>query len=82
MLSLLDLVQGNNDKVPKVIQELYGKIFIFRFKLNKRNLIEGRQGYLVTWTYIPNDMLEEKFINDQNKKVRIIIFHVHILIHF
>jgi hypothetical protein len=79
---LLDLVQGNNDKVPKVIQELYGKIFIFRFKLNKRNLIEGRQGYLVTWTYIPNDMLEEKFINDQNKKVRIIIFHVHILIHF
>jgi hypothetical protein len=59
-----------------------GKIFIFRFKLNERNLTEGRQGYLVTRTYIADDMLEEKFINDQNKKVRIIIFHVHILIHF
>jgi hypothetical protein len=79
---LLDLVEGNNDEVPKVIQELYEKIFIFRFKLNERNLMEGRQGYLVTMTYISDDMLEEKFINDQNKKVRIIIFHVHILICF
>jgi hypothetical protein len=58
---LPDLVQGNNDEVPKVIQELMEKIFIFRFKLNERNLTEGRQGYLVIRTYIPDDMLEKKF---------------------
>jgi hypothetical protein len=57
---LPDLVQGNNDEVPKVIQELMKKIFIFRFKLNERNLTEGRQGYLVIRTYIPDDMLEKK----------------------
>jgi hypothetical protein len=72
---LLDLVKGNNDEVPKVIHELYRQIFIFRFKLNEWNLTEGRQGYLVTRTFIPDDMLEKKFINDQNKKVRSIIFH-------
>jgi hypothetical protein len=58
---LPDLVKGNNDEVPKVIQELMEKIFIFRFKLNERNLTEGRQGYLVIRTYIPDDMLEKKF---------------------
>jgi hypothetical protein len=58
---LPDLVQGNNDEVPKVIQELMEKIFIFRFKLHERNLTEGRQGYLVIRTYIPDDMLEKKF---------------------
>jgi hypothetical protein len=57
---LPDLVKGNNDEVPKVIQELMEKIFIFRFKLNERNLTEGRQGYLVIRTYIPDDMLEKK----------------------
>jgi hypothetical protein len=60
MSELLDLVQGNNDEVPKVIQELYAKIFIFRFKLNKRNLTEGRRGYLVTRTFISDDMLWKK----------------------
>jgi hypothetical protein len=60
MSELLDLVEGNNDEVPKVIQELYAKIFIFRFKLNKRNLTEGRRGYLVTRTFIPDDMLWKK----------------------
>jgi hypothetical protein len=41
---LLNLVQGNNDEVPKVIQELMGKIFIFRFKLNERNLAKEGKG--------------------------------------
>jgi predicted transcriptional regulator len=67
---LLDLLQVNDSEVPKVIQELYGKSFIFRFKLNERNLTEGRQRYLVTRTFIPNDVLDEKFKNDQNNKVR------------
>jgi hypothetical protein len=44
---LLESLQGNIDDVPKVIQELYGKLFIFRFKLNEINVTEGRQGYLV-----------------------------------
>jgi hypothetical protein len=66
---LLDLLQVNDSEVPKVIQELYGKSFIFRFKLNERNLIEGRQRYLVTRTFISNDVLDEKFKNDQNNKV-------------
>jgi hypothetical protein len=61
---LLDLLQGNDSEVPKVIQELYVGSFIFRFKLNERNLIEGRQGYLVTRTFIPDDVLKEKIKND------------------
>jgi ATP-dependent Zn protease len=36
---LLDLLQENDSEVSKVIQELYEKSFIFRFKLNERNLI-------------------------------------------
>jgi hypothetical protein len=34
-------LQGDVDDVPKVIQELYGKLFIFRFKLNEINVTEG-----------------------------------------
>jgi hypothetical protein len=67
---ILDLLQGNDSEVPKIIQELYGKSFIFRFKLNERNLTEGGQGYLVTMTFILDDVLEQKFKNDQNNKVR------------
>jgi hypothetical protein len=70
MSELLDLLQVNDSEVPKVIQELYGKSFIFRFKLNERNLTEGKQRYLVARTFIPNDVLDEKFKNDQNNKVR------------
>jgi hypothetical protein len=57
------MLQGNMDDVPKVIQELYGKFFIFQFKLNEINLTEGRQGYLVTRTFIPNEKLENKILN-------------------
>jgi hypothetical protein len=39
---LLELQQGDVDGVPRVIQELYGKVFIFHFKLNKVNLTERR----------------------------------------
>jgi hypothetical protein len=39
---------------------LYGKVFIFRFKLNDSNLIEGQQGFLVNRTYVPDDNHERK----------------------
>ena len=55
--------------MPKIIQQLYGKVLIFRFKLNSNNLTEGRQGYLVKRTYIPDDKLEKKFMNDDADKV-------------
>jgi hypothetical protein len=57
------MLQGNMDDVPKVIQELYGKFFIFQFMLNEINLTEGRHGYLVTRTFILNEKLENKILN-------------------
>jgi hypothetical protein len=56
---LLESLQGIVDDVLKVIQELYGKLFIFRFMLNEINVTEGRQGYLVKKTFIPDDKLEK-----------------------
>jgi hypothetical protein len=38
VLDLLESLQGDVDDVPKVIQELYEKLFIFRFKLNEINV--------------------------------------------
>jgi hypothetical protein len=69
VLECLELQQGDVDGAPRVIQELYGKVFIFYFKLNEVNLTEGRQGYLVRRTFVPNSKLEEKFINEKNKVV-------------
>jgi hypothetical protein len=46
--------------VPRVIHELYENVFIFYFKLNEVNLTEGRQGYLVRRTFVPDDKLEKK----------------------
>jgi hypothetical protein len=57
---LLDSLEGNTEDLPKDVQRLYGKVFIFRFKLNDGNLIEGRQGFLVNITYVPDDNLERK----------------------
>jgi hypothetical protein len=57
---LLESLQGIVDDVLKVIQELYGKLFIFRFMLNEINVTEGRQGgYLVKKTFIHDDKLEK-----------------------
>jgi hypothetical protein len=55
--------------VPQVIQKLYGMLYIFQFKLNKKNLTEGRQGYLVRRTFIPDDKAEEKFMMDKDNMV-------------
>jgi hypothetical protein len=73
------MLQGNMDDVPKVIQELYGKFFIFQFMLNEINLIEGRQGYLVTRTFIPNENLRTRFLTDIHNKVSNIIYCFHML---
>ncbi len=39
---LLELQQGDVDGIHRVIQKLYGKVFILYFKLNEVNLTEGR----------------------------------------
>jgi hypothetical protein len=57
---LLDSLEGNTEDLPKDVQRLYEKVFIFSFKLNDSNLIEGRQGFLVNRTYVPDDNLERK----------------------
>ncbi|XP_062190230.1 replication protein A 70 kDa DNA-binding subunit B-like isoform X2 [Phragmites australis] len=66
--NLLDSLNGSCEDVPKIIQQLYGKIFIFRFKLSNQNLTEGKAGYLVKRTFVPNENLETKFLNDKDKK--------------
>jgi hypothetical protein len=57
---LLDSLEGNTKDMPKAIKKLYGKVFIFHFKLNDSNLVEGRQGFFVNRTYVPDDNLERK----------------------
>ncbi|TVT98824.1 hypothetical protein EJB05_55839, partial [Eragrostis curvula] len=66
--SLLDSLDGKSEDVPKLIQQLYGKTFIFQFKLNNENLTEGKPNYLVKRTFIPNDALELRYSNDQTEE--------------
>jgi hypothetical protein len=72
---LLDSLERNTEDVSKTIQSLYGKVLIFHFKLNDSNLTEGRQGFLVNKTYIPDNNLENKFYNIDDNKVRFDLFH-------
>jgi hypothetical protein len=72
---MLDSLEGNTENVHKAIQNLYEKVLIFRFKLNDSNLTEGRQGYLVKRTYIPDDNLERKINNIDAANVSLILLH-------
>jgi hypothetical protein len=65
--------------VPQVIQKLYGKLYIFQFKLNDKKLTEGRQGYLVRRSFIPDDKIEEKFMMDRDNKVSNNIYGANIV---
>ncbi|XP_062230035.1 replication protein A 70 kDa DNA-binding subunit B-like [Phragmites australis] len=65
---LLDSLNKNTEDVPKIIQQLCEKTLIFRFKLSNQNLTEGKPGYLVKTTFVPDDKLETKFLNDKAKK--------------
>ena len=67
---LLDSLNGNTEDVPEIIQQLCGKTLIFRFKLSNQNLTEGKPGYLVKKTFVPDDKLETKFLNDKAEKVK------------
>uniref|UniRef100_A0A0A9DJ53 Replication factor A C-terminal domain-containing protein n=1 Tax=Arundo donax TaxID=35708 RepID=A0A0A9DJ53_ARUDO len=66
--NLLDPLNGNHEEVPKVIKQLCGRTLIFRFKLSNHNLTEGKPGYLVKRTFVPNEKLEIKFLNDGAEK--------------
>jgi hypothetical protein len=70
---LLEL-QGGVDDVLRVIHELYGKVFIFYFKLSEVNLTEGRHGYLVKRTFVPDVKLEKKSVNDKKKEASGVFF--------
>jgi hypothetical protein len=67
--NLLDSSRGNPEDVPKVIEQLYGKIFIFQFRLNNYNLTEGRQGYVVRKTFVPDEKLEKEMFRAKNDEV-------------
>jgi hypothetical protein len=69
IFNLLESNEGNTEDVPKIIQQLYGKVFIFQFKLNSQNLTEGRQGYLVRRAFIPDEKLEKEFLHGENNGV-------------
>jgi hypothetical protein len=69
--SIFNVLESNGEKfddVPKIIQQLYGKVFIFQFKLNSSNLTEGIHCYLVRRAFIPNDKLEKDFLHRQNNR--------------
>jgi hypothetical protein len=42
-------------------------------------LSEGRHGYLVRRTFVPDDKLEEKFINDKKKEVNSVFVYSYCL---
>jgi hypothetical protein len=67
--NLLDSSRGNAEDIPKVIEQLYGKVFIFQFRLNSYNLTEGRQGYVVRKTFVPDEKLEKEMFCTKNDEV-------------
>jgi hypothetical protein len=67
--NLLDSSRGNPEDVPKVIEQLYCKVFIFQFRLNSYNLIEGRQGYVVRKIFVPDEKLEKEMFCTKNDEV-------------
>jgi hypothetical protein len=73
---LRDSLEGNTEDVPKAIQSLCGKVFIFHFKLNDSNLIEGRQGFLVNRTYVPDNNLERKVNSIDATEVSLILYNI------
>uniref|UniRef100_A0A0E0BEG0 Replication factor A C-terminal domain-containing protein n=1 Tax=Oryza glumipatula TaxID=40148 RepID=A0A0E0BEG0_9ORYZ len=60
--SLLNLLDGKNDKIPNIIQQLCGKQLIFKFKLSEQNLTEGTPNYVVKRTFVPDYMLEKQYL--------------------
>jgi len=62
---LLDSLNGKSEEIPKVIQQLCGKTFIFRFMLKEQNLTEGKEYYLVKKTFEPDEKLELQYSNHQ-----------------
>jgi hypothetical protein len=66
---LLDSLDGKSQEVPKVIQQLCGQRLIFRFKLNSKNLTLGMQNYAVKRTFVPNDKLEMRYLEDKAEEV-------------
>ncbi|PHU04929.1 hypothetical protein BC332_25751 [Capsicum chinense] len=62
-LSSLD----NND-VPAHIQSLCGKYFIFKLKLNRYNLKEGLENFIVSKLWIPAEKLELDYKLKREKK--------------
>ncbi|CAN6232609.1 unnamed protein product [Urochloa humidicola] len=63
--NLLDSVDGNSEEIPKIILDLCGKTFIFRFKLSDQNLTQGKEYYLVKRTFDIDDKLELKCMDDK-----------------
>ncbi|CAN6179024.1 unnamed protein product [Urochloa humidicola] len=62
---LLDSLDGNSGEIPKIIHELCGKTFIFRFKLSEQNLAQGKEYYLVKRTFDIDEKLELKRRDDK-----------------
>uniref|UniRef100_A0A0E0H357 Replication factor A C-terminal domain-containing protein n=1 Tax=Oryza nivara TaxID=4536 RepID=A0A0E0H357_ORYNI len=60
--SLLNLLDGKNDEIPNIIQQLCGKQLIFKFKLSEQNLTEGTPNYVVKRTFVPDYMLEKQYL--------------------
>ncbi|BAT15355.1 Os11g0697050 [Oryza sativa Japonica Group] len=60
--SLLNLLDGKNDEIPNIIQQLCGKQLIFKFKLSEQNLTEGTPNYVVKKTFVPDYMLEKQYL--------------------
>jgi hypothetical protein len=79
---LLDSLEGNTKDMPKAIKKLYGKVFIFHFKLNDSNLVEGRQGFFVNRTYVPDDNLERKLNSINATEVSLILHNVTYLLYY
>lgn len=68
--SLLNLLDGKNDEIPNIIQQLCGKQLIFKFKLSEQNLTEGTPNYVVKKTFVPDYMLEKQYLINKAEEVK------------
>ncbi|XP_074358160.1 replication protein A 70 kDa DNA-binding subunit D-like [Apium graveolens] len=60
---IINKIPPGDDTVPRELQELLGREYVFKLKLNKYNLVDGLQDYGVSSIFTPVQDLETAYKN-------------------
>ncbi|XP_074352332.1 uncharacterized protein LOC141691494 [Apium graveolens] len=60
---IINKIPPGDDTVPRELQELLGREYVFKLKLNKYNLVDGLQDYGVSSIFTPVQDLETAYEN-------------------